>query len=44
LSVQIESYGFEEVVTVMSQPSGGDGANNLVDWISNTDPNGVRVY
>jgi len=41
IMVQVESYGFEETLTVMSQPS---GAKNIVDWISNTDPNGVRVY
>lgn len=41
LMVQVEAYGFEETLTVMSQPA---GAKNIVDFISNTDANGVRVY
>ena len=41
LRVQIESYGFDEVVTVMSQPSGD---TKIKDWISNRDANGVRVH
>jgi len=41
IMVQVESYGFEETLTVMSQPA---GKKDIVDWISNTDANGVRVY
>lgn len=41
LMVQVESYGFDETLTVMSQPS---DATKIIDWKSNTDANGVRVY
>lgn len=43
IMVQVEAYGFEETLTVMSQPAGGFN-RKMVDWISNTDANGVRVY
>ena len=41
LMVQVESYGFEETLTVMSQPS---GAKDMVDLDKNDPSNGVRVY
>jgi len=44
LVVQIESYGFEEIVTVMSQPADATAKTSMTDFISNTDANGVRVY
>lgn len=39
--VQVESYGFEETLTVMSQPS---GAKDMVDLDPKDPSNGVRVY
>jgi len=44
LVVQIESYGFEEIVTVMSQPADATAVTSMTDWIGNKDANGVRVY
>jgi len=43
IMVQVEAYGFEETLTVMSQPAGGFN-KKIEDFLGNNNANGVRVY